>query len=103
MNGSGLNVVYLQPYVPRYRIPLFNEIDRLLKTTGGSLTVISARPTGAQSLRGDDQRGASWNVEVSSVTLNTPAGRFMYRRGIQDLVRTADARVMELDAGNINA
>lgn len=97
-----MRVLYAQPYVPEYRRRLFDELAARLEDGGDSLVVASGTPSGQQALRRDTARGR-WQVELPSRSLATPLGEFKYRSGLRPLLRAADACVMELDVGNLNA
>ena len=97
-----MQVLYVQPYVPGYRVPLFDELASQLESRGDSLTVASGQASGPQALRQDAGAGR-WHIEVEARTLATPLGQFKHRRGLGTIVRQSDICVMELDVGNVNA
>lgn len=97
-----MRVLYVQPYVAEYRVPLYDELAKRLAESGGSLLVASSPPKGRDRLRGD-MATAPWNVPVRAYSLATPLGELKYRWGLGKLLRSVDLCVMELDAGNLNA
>jgi glycosyltransferase involved in cell wall biosynthesis len=97
-----MRVVYLQPYVPTYRVPLFDALHERLNAGGGALRVLSRQVSGTHSQRGDASTGP-WSVQVPGWSLDTPVGEFKFRRRVGRYIRSADLCVMELDAGNLNA
>ena len=97
-----MRVLFTQPYVPHYRVPLFDELDARLRESGHSLIVASSVPRGSQALRRDNGTGA-WSTIVPEFSVATPTGLLRYRRGLAGLIRTSDICVMELDVGNLNA
>lgn len=97
-----MKALYLQPYVPQYRVPLFDRLSERLRASGGRLTVACGAPAGPQSAR-QDRALAPWMVDVTSRSWSTPIGEIKYRSGTSRLLADADVCVMELDAGNANA
>jgi glycosyltransferase involved in cell wall biosynthesis len=97
-----MRTLYLQPYVPHYRVPLFDQLDTRLRAIGGRLTVACAEPENDQRARADNASGP-WLREVRGRSWRTPVGEFKHRAGTQALIANADVCVMELDAGNVNA
>ena len=97
-----MKALYVQPYVPAYRVPLFDRLGERLRTDGGGLTVASAAPMGLQSARCDAETGP-WHTNVRSRSWSTPIGQLRHRSGLGKHLANADVVVMELDAGNLNA
>lgn len=97
-----MNVLYVQPYLAGYRVPLYDALEKLLAERGSTLTVAAGQPSGVQARRGDTAGGA-WLTTVPSHVVRTPAGEFKYRRRLAPLMARADLCVMELDVGNLNA
>lgn len=94
-----LQIAYTQPYVPKYRVPLFNELAAELAIRGAQLTVFSGSPIGEQAGRNDDA-GGTWQrrIRVSAV----PLGRWsLEMREIPRELRQADLVVSELSGANI--
>jgi glycosyltransferase involved in cell wall biosynthesis len=96
-------VVWLQPYVPVYRGPLFEKVRAHLALSDVDLIVAYGR--GAR-LRADLNRGDAidpeWAQPLDDFTWKTPFGAFYYR-SLSGRARDADLLVAELDAGNLNA
>lgn len=95
-------IVVLQPYVPQYRVPLFKAIERVLQRSGGKLAVLTSSPRGLAAGRADAGTG-DWAEEVRSWSSATPLGELKLRAVSTERLRSADACVLELDAGNLNA
>lgn len=91
-------VVVTQPYVPAYRVPLFDAVASQLKSRGLELQVFSASPTGEQSLRGDRATGP-WHHELRSRTIHV-AGRQISVRSLPPEASDAVVLVSELEALN---
>lgn len=94
-------VVLTQPYLPVYRIPLFEEVRRILAGSDVDFRVIHGTPTGSQSKRGD-KASASWASVIDEKRL-TFAGRSVSLRDVGDEARNADLVVTELAASNLFA
>src|SRR3954470_5975964 len=99
--GSPMRLLVLQPYLPDYRVPLFDEIARLCALSGDRLLVVHGDPSGEQRQRGDAAT-APWAVRRTRHELRTPLGCAYWRR-LGKLVALADVVVTELDAGNLDA
>lgn len=93
-----MRVVVTQPYVPEYRVPLFDEIERLLRADGHDFAVASGKPAGAQAGRAD-AADAPWLHRLESATLQV-AGREVGRRRLPPSVGVPDVLVTELDVKN---
>lgn len=97
---SGL-VAITQPYVPAYRVPLFDELSAQLAQKHLQLLVVSSAPAGRQSLRGDASTG-EWNVVVPS--RQVPVGRWQLSlRQLPIRAVNADILISELEALNFVA
>lgn len=99
--GLGLLVVVTQPYVPAYRVPLFDALDEVLRTHGAKLLVVAANPERHQALRGDATTANRWAARARSVRL-TIFGRVVLLRS-SPKAPTADVLVTELTAYNVTA
>jgi glycosyltransferase involved in cell wall biosynthesis len=62
-NSMGL-VVILQPYVPAYRVALFDQLSAALAAAGLRLLVAHGVPLGDQVYRADADSGAPWSKVV---------------------------------------
>lgn len=94
-------VAITQPYVPAYRVPLFDAVADKLVTHGLELKVYSARPSGTQAKRGDTASGA-WHQEVSARNLRV--GRWNVQlRETTGALRSAAVLISELEALNATA
>ena len=58
-------VTIIQPYVPQYRLPFFNGLQRSLRERGVNLRVVAGEADGEQAQRGDSAH-APWLEEVRS-------------------------------------
>jgi glycosyltransferase involved in cell wall biosynthesis len=96
-----VNLLLLQPYVPGYRVPLFDRLDTLCRASGGTLTVIAGEATGKQMHRRDAGTG-SWAIIRPRRSVRLPGGS-VYWRDLGDSACAADVVVAELDAGNLDA
>jgi glycosyltransferase involved in cell wall biosynthesis len=96
-----LRVAMTQPYVPRYRVALFDRVHASLATAGVELRVFYPPPTTARQARGD-LTNPPWAQEVPARTARTSAGT-IYRSALPKQWRDADLLVTELAAGNLNA
>lgn len=59
-----------QPYVPAYRVPLFEKLKELLAAEGIQLAIAAAEPSGKDLKRGDDRtlEGADFNLRSRQFT-----------------------------------
>ena len=96
-----MRLLVLQPYLPDYRVPLFDEISRLCELTGDQLRVVHGDPAADQRLRGDSAT-AAWAIRRTRHEVRTPLGGAYWRR-VRKLAALADVTVTELDAGNLDA
>ncbi len=91
-------IVVTQPYVPAYRVPLFNAIEKRLEKFGYSLRVVSSAPRGGQSARGDRSTGA-WHREIAARSV--PVGKWRIEvRSLPRSLRHPALIVSELEALN---
>ncbi|MFZ7086702.1 glycosyltransferase [Curtobacterium sp. RRHDQ10] len=91
----------VQPYLPQYRVPLFERVAEQLRAHGHTLTIVTGTPHGEQLLRADsatmtEQKPSRHEhsygfgpVHVRSVTTRAD-------------LRNADALVVELAAGSLD-
>lgn len=94
------HVTVLQPYVPEYRIPFFNEVERLLADSGRRLIVVHGKPEGNQASRSDAGQG-SWSMRISTTTLALPRHSLRLRNSLR-LTRGSEVVVAELASGNLD-
>ncbi|WIB67973.1 glycosyltransferase family 4 protein [Curtobacterium sp. MCBD17_035] len=96
-------IVIVQPYVARYRAPLFTELAGRLTAAGHDLVIATGAPTGAQRHRRDafrlsdvqhDQR-ATRSFDLGPLVVRTVGSRGSWR--------DADVVVVELAAGSIDS
>ena len=97
---SNTRVVFLQPYVPSYRVPLFDELSAQLSTEGLELVVAHGRPLGAQSRRSDVGIARDWMSEIQ-VTHGMVAGADIRYKHASALMRSAQVLVSELASGDL--
>lgn len=89
-------VLVTQPYVPAYRVPLFDEIQRRLRSGGGDLIVASGVADHEQQKRHDAAEGA-WSVPLAQRALGRGRRRLVWR-AIPDVDH--DVLVTEFDPRN---
>ena len=90
-------VVVTQPYVPAYRVPLFESIRGRLKDRGIRFVVAAGHPIGAQAARGD-RESPPWRVDIRSRGVRLGARTVEWRALPSDL--KPDVVVSELEALN---
>lgn len=94
-------VAITQPYVPAYRVPLFNAVAASLAPHGLDLKVYSARPTGMQAKRGDTSSGP-WHEEITTKDLKVGRWTIQHRTAPREM-RSAAVLISELEALNVTA
>ncbi|MEI2269260.1 glycosyltransferase family 4 protein [Microbacterium sp. No. 7] len=95
------SIVFTQPYVPRYRVPLFDALAKELAARDMSLTVLSGRPEGEQARRKDQATGP-WHRELPVCRVSVGHRRIELRQ-LPQIVHDADVIVSELSALNLEA
>lgn len=98
MTGK-VQVVVTQPYVPAYRVPLFESLRTLLSAHEVDLTVYAASPRGDQAARGD-QADAAWQRRLKTRSIRI-GGRGIDFRVLPAGAASADVVVTELAVGNV--
>ena len=93
-------VVFLQPYVPDFRVPLFDELSAQLSAEGLELVVAHGRPFGAQARRADVGASREWMHEVR-VNFRRIAGSDIRYKHVSAEVRSARVVVAELASGDL--
>ncbi|WP_442574758.1 glycosyltransferase family 4 protein [Microbacterium sp. F51-2R] len=91
-------VAFTQPYVPTYRVPLFDELAKRLKEQNRELTVYSGQPEGEQATRRDSASGA-WHRPLDVKAIRVARWSVESRNAPAEL-RAADLLVSELSALN---
>lgn len=71
-------ITVVQPYVPRYRVPLFDALAELLDQRGLALRVAHGSPQGHVRSRGDAAE-ASWSSLQRNISLPLPGGSLKWR------------------------
>ena len=94
-------VAFTQPYVPAYRVKLFELVAARLLAENVEMRVFYPTPTERRIARGD-LTTASWTQEVRGRTVRTLAGPVAYLRLPRPWSRP-DLLVTELAAGNVKA
>jgi len=94
-------VAFTQPYLPTYRVPLFDALQQELAQQEGSFRVYAGTPHGDQAGR-DDEADASWQRPMRSRSLRL-GDRKIEMRSLPDGAATADVLVTELAVGNLLA
>lgn len=95
MWSSG-EVLICQPYVPEYRVPLFDALAQELHTRDLRLMVAHGMPTGVQARRGDAWQSARWSRRVPTIRVPLPGGIGITWKHLGDLAKSADVIVSEL-------
>ena len=90
----------IQPYVPAYRVPFFNEVDRILGVAGLRLQVVHGAPTGEQASRGDAWVGP-WSHPVHDRRV-TVWGHALHYRSVLALARHSKVTVTEFASTNLD-
>lgn len=98
--GTEPLVTIFQPYVPAYRVPLFDALSDLLAADGLSLAVAHTQPVGTQGERGDSRVG-KWSTDVRQLRGNL-AGHTITARSCAGLVRRSRVVVAELASTNLD-
>lgn len=94
-------VAFTQPYVPAYRVKLFELVAARLLAEDVEMRVFYPTPTERRIARGD-LTTAAWTQEVRGRTVRTLAGPVAYLRVPRPWSRP-DLLVTELAAGNVKA
>ena len=97
---TNTKVVFLQPYVPTYRVPLFDELSAQLSAEGLDLVVAHGQPWGSQARRSDVGVNRDWMSEIR-VTHGMVAGVDIRYKHASALVRSARVLVSELASGDL--
>ncbi len=63
---STKRVLIVQPYVPTYRVPFFEALDRTFADHGISMKVAAPAARGSQAQRGDAARAHPWMVPTTA-------------------------------------
>jgi glycosyltransferase involved in cell wall biosynthesis len=100
--GSRRTVVVLQPYVPSYRVDLFEELHDELARRAVDLVVLSGTVSGAQAQRGDTAARRGWQREVPSRVVSFQGRSLTVRRIPRELLRRADVIVAEFALGSLD-
>lgn len=93
-------VTVIQPYVPTYRVPFFDELGRLLAESGCDLQVMHGVPDASQAER-RDARGGSWSVPVRSRSLRV-RGHVLHWRPVLRRAWRSDVVIAELASTNLD-
>ncbi|TAK70414.1 MAG: glycosyltransferase [Actinomycetota bacterium] len=97
-----MRLLVVQPYVPAYRVPLFDLLAQRVRAAGGAFLVVHGPPPGAQARR-RDAHAARWSHLVPEWRVG--GGRlpeFVFRR-IQPAAKCADVVVSELAATAVHS
>ncbi|BAJ75223.1 glycosyltransferase [Microbacterium testaceum StLB037] len=95
--SAGPLVVVTQPYVPAYRVPLFESVREKLSRQGIRFLVAAGHPVGAQAARGDRESPA-WRIDIRSKGVHLGGRTVEWRALPSDL--QPDVLVSELEALN---
>lgn len=91
-------VVFTQPYVPAYRVALFEALEERLLELGATLKVYASAPDGRQAARGDAVE-ARWIRTLVSRTIRV-GSRQVKLRHLPFAASHAAVVVTELEVGN---
>ena len=80
-------VTVIQPYVPAYRVPFFDELSRRLDQRGMDLEVVHGEPEGGQADRADARVG-TWSVPIRIRTLQVRGHALHYRPILRRTLRS---------------
>lgn len=96
-----MRVLLTQPYVPAYRVPLFNALRSYLKAEGHELIVVAGSPNHEQAKR-RDEAAATWIQPMRERTFSVLRGREVRFRRLPPETRAQrfDVMITELDASN---
>jgi glycosyltransferase involved in cell wall biosynthesis len=94
-------VLVVQPYVPKYRVPFFQRLAVDLHGHGVVLTIARGCPTGFQARRGD-MGALPGAVALPQHTFRLGSRTLLWRR-LGDLARHCDAVVLEQALHNLEA
>ena len=92
-------VAIVQPFVPTYRVGLFNAIDEQLQTHGLTLEVWHDQPKGIVAARGNASSGP-WSVPVRQRRLSVKRRNVTYRH-LHRPARNVQALVHGLASSNV--
>ena len=92
-------VAFIQPYVPSYRVGLFNSIERHLNKHGLRLEVWHDDATGIAAARGNDTSGP-WSVPIKQHRLTVRQRNVTYRN-VRRSAREVRAVVHGLASSNL--
>ncbi len=90
----------LQPYVPAYRVPFFDELARMLDDADVDLRVLHGSPEGGQAQR-RDARAGRWSAPIRSRTLRLP-GHALHWRPVLRKAWDSDMVIAELASTNLD-
>lgn len=93
-------VTIIQPYVPDYRVPVFDALSRQLDEVGYELQVLHGAPEGAQAERGDARAG-TWSREIRVRRLRL-AGYVLHYRSVVGAARKSSVVIAELASTNLD-
>jgi glycosyltransferase involved in cell wall biosynthesis len=93
-------VTIIQPYVPAYRVPLFDQLSRLLADSGAQLQVVHGSPDGEQADRGDARAG-TWSRPTKARAFRF-RGHELHFRSVLRAVWHSDIVVAELASTNLD-
>ncbi|WIB64146.1 glycosyltransferase [Curtobacterium sp. MCBD17_040] len=99
-----MKILLTQPYVPAYRVPLFQALRRELRQCDAELIVAAGSPAGDQARR-SDRAEQDWVLAMRERVLRIGSGREIRLRALPRGIRLADidAVVTELDPTNLLA
>ncbi len=97
--AAGHVVAIVQPYVPEYRVPLFDRLRDTLDAHGLDLRIVHGPPPATQGARGDAAvLPYATEVRVTELRRRWPALRVKH---VSEAVQGADLVVLELASGSL--
>lgn len=99
------SLVIIQPHIPRYVVPLFDQLHAALLEHNIELTVVHGQPLGMHSHRADTASPRPWTLEVHSTRIALPAGRAVLVKRVQHAIKTInpDLVIVEQAIKNMEA
>lgn len=91
-------LLIVQPYVPTYRVPLFNMLGDRLAASGIELTIAAGQPEAAQRARGDRMVGLAVPLIETKTRSIRVAGAQLRWQGTAHLAGEFDGTIYEASA-----
>lgn len=98
---GGQTITFLQPYVPHYRVALFETLAAMLAAEGFRLQVMHPMKTENAQSRRNDAALAEWSSTIRSQTFSL-GGRSLHYRHVKQIVAASAVVVAELASTNLD-